>query len=57
MAEAFLTVSPTVTCCAVRSSRSPGKVRGYVARSSCGANWAGFTKMERTVSSFSASDL
>jgi hypothetical protein len=56
-AEAFLTASPTVTSCAVRSSRSLGRVRGYVARSSCGANWAGLTKMERTVRSFSASDF
>lgn len=37
-----------------RSSRSRGSVRGYVARSSCGANWAGLTNMERTVRSFSA---
>lgn len=39
---------------AERSSRSCGRVRGYVARSSCGANCAGLTKMERTVRSFSA---
>jgi hypothetical protein len=32
-------------------------VRGYVARSSCGANCAGFTKMDMTVRSFSARDL
>lgn len=28
----------TATRCAVKSSMSPGKVRGYVAKSSCGAN-------------------
>ena len=39
-----------------RSARSPGSVRGYVARSSWGANCAGLTKMERTVRSFSASE-
>lgn len=38
------------------SLRSWGKVRGYVARSSWGANWAGFTKMDKTVRSFSAKD-
>lgn len=40
-----------------RSSRSRGRVRGYVARSSWGANWAGLTKIDNTVRSFSASDL
>jgi hypothetical protein len=35
---------------------SDSSVRGYVARSSCGANCAGLTKMESTVWSFSASD-
>lgn len=38
------------------SSRSRGRVLGYVARSSCGANCAGLTKMERTVRSFPASE-
>ena len=34
-----------------------GRVRGYDARSSCGANCAGLTKMETTVRSFSDSDF
>ena len=37
-----------------RSSRSRESVRGYVARSSCGANWVGLTNIETTVESFSA---
>jgi len=36
---------------------SCSSVRGYVVRSSCGANCAGFTNMERTVRSFSARDV
>lgn len=39
------------------SLRSLGRVRGYVARSSCGANWAGFTKMESTVRSLSSNEF
>lgn len=39
-----------------RRERSCGRVRGYVARSSLGANCAGLTKIETTVNSFSASE-
>ena len=44
------------TSTSARSSMSRGRVRGYVARSSWGANCAGFTKIDRTVRSFSASE-
>ena len=40
-----------------RSSRSLGRVLGYVAKSSWGANCAGLTKMETTVLSFEARDF
>lgn len=36
-----------------RAAMSASRVRGYVARSSCGANWAGLTKMETIVWSHS----
>lgn len=42
---------------AMRAAISCSRVRGYVVRSSFGANCAGFTKIERTVKSFSTSDF
>lgn len=36
-----------------RAAMSASRVRGYVARSSCGANWAGLTKIETIVWSHS----
>ena len=39
-----------------RAAMSASRVRGYVARSSCGANWAGLTKIETIVWSHSDSE-
>ena len=52
VSEAF-----TLSDMAERSSRSRGRVLGYVARSSCGANCAGLTKIDTTVFSLAARDF
>lgn len=44
----FLLVVVVVVVISFNSSRSESNVRGYFAKSSCGANWAGLTKIETT---------